>query len=134
MTAMVVDASVAAAWILPDEHSKNAEALKIEIAERSMLVPTLWWAETRNLLLMAERRGRIEEAITAKALAQLARLPIAFDSEPEEGALLSLARLHQLSVYDALYLELARRKGTALATLDKRLAAACLAERVELAI
>lgn len=134
MTAMVVDASVAAAWILPDAHSENAEALKIEIAERSMLVPTLWWAETRNLLLMAERRGRIEEAITAKALAQLARLPIAFDSEPEKGALLSLARLHQLSVYDALYLELARRKGTALATLDKRLAAACRAERVELAI
>ncbi len=134
MTALVVDASVAAAWILPDEHSEGAEALKIDIAERSMLVPTLWWAETRNLLLMAERRGRIGEAVTAKALAQLARLPVAFDGEPEEGPLLSLARAHQLSVYDALYLELARRKGTALATLDKRLAAACRAERVELAL
>ena len=134
MTALVVDASVAAAWILPDEHSEGAEALKIDIAERSMLVPTLWWAETRNLLLMAERRGRIGEALTAKALIQLTRLPIVFDGEPEEGALLSLARAHQLSVYDALYLELARRKGTALATLDKRLAAACRAERVELAL
>ena len=39
VTALVVDASVAAAWILPDEHSESAEALKIEIAERSMLVP-----------------------------------------------------------------------------------------------
>ena len=134
MTALVVDALVAAAWILSDEHSEGAEALKIDIAERSMLVPTLWWAETRNLLLMAERRGRIGEAATAKALIQLTRLPIVFDGEPEEGALLSLARAHQLSVYDALYLELARRKGTALATLDKRLAAACRAERVELAL
>lgn len=134
MTALVVDASVAAAWILPDEHSTSAEALKIEIAERSMMVPTLWWAETRNLLLMAERRGRIDEAVTVKALAQLARLPVAFDSEPEEGALLSLARAHQLSAYDALYLELARRKGSALATLDKRLAAACRAERIDLAL
>lgn len=134
MTALVVDASVAAAWILPDEHSESAEALKIDIAERSMLVPTLWWAETRNLLLMAERRDRINEALTTKALTQLARLPVVFDGEPEEGALLSLSRSHQFSVYDALYLELARRKGAALATLDKRLAAACRAERVELAL
>lgn len=134
MTALVVDASVAAAWILPDEHSEGAEALKIEIAERGILVPALWWAETRNVLLMAERRGRIDADVTAEALVQLGRLPVAFDSEPEEGALLSLARAHQLSVYDALYLELARRKGTALATLDKRLAAACRVERVDLAL
>lgn len=134
MTALVVDASVAAAWILPDEHSDDAEALKIEIAERSMLVPALWWAETRNLLVMAERRGRINEVLTAQALAQLARLPIAFDDEPEEVALLTLARAHTLSVYDALYLELARRKGASLATLDKRLAEAARAERVALAL
>jgi len=134
VTALVVDASVAAAWILPDEHSGAAEALKPEIVESGILVPTLWWAETHNLLVMAERRGRIDPGVSDQALAQLRRLPVIYDSEPEEGVLMTLTRTHRLSVYDALYLELARRKGASLATLDRRLAEAASRERVALAL
>lgn len=129
---IVIDASVAAAWVLPDEHSESAETLKIDIVEQGMLVPVLWWAETRNLLVIAERRGRIAPEVSDQALAQFRRLPLSFDADPEEGTLLSLARAHRLSVYDALYLELARRKGATLATLDKRLAEAARTERVGL--
>lgn len=134
MTLLVVDASVAAAWVLPDEHSAAAEALKPDIIEQGMVMPALWWAETRNLLIMAERRGRIAADVSDLALAQLRRLPVIYDTEPEEGALLTLTRAHRLSVYDGLYLELARRKGAVLATLDKRLAEAARTERVALAL
>jgi predicted nucleic acid-binding protein len=57
---------------------------------------------------------------------------IRLDGEPIEGALLELARRHQLTVYDAAYLELAQRKNFSLATLDRALASAARAEGVSL--
>jgi predicted nucleic acid-binding protein len=59
-------------------------------------------------------------------------LPIEIAPLPEELAVLSLARRHQLSFYDAAYLELAQRERIALATLDRALARAAVAEGVEL--
>ena len=47
-----------------------------------------------------------------------------------EGAY-GLARVHGLTIYDVMYLELAMRKHVALATLDSRLATAVVAERLE---
>ena len=57
----------------------------------------------------------------AQAVALFTRIPVVVDSETNEHAsaeTLSLARQHTLSVYDAAYLELARRQGAALASLD----------------
>lgn len=54
------------------------------------------------------------------------------DGLPEEAQLLRLARTHQLSVYDATYLELAQRERIPLATLDIKLSAAAHAESVSL--
>jgi predicted nucleic acid-binding protein len=54
-------------------------------------------------------------------------LPIHIDRETAGHAFndsLPLAQTHQLSVYDAVYLDLALRKHLPLATLDNRLAAA----------
>lgn len=134
MTATVIDASIAMAWILPDEHSEAADGLRQALVAGDALAPWFWWVEVRNVLIVAERRDRIEIGAAETELRALSAFPISFDHDPEEGALLSLARTHQLSIYDALYLELARRKGAALATLDKRLVAACRAERVDLAV
>lgn len=134
MTPVVIDASVTMAWILPDEQSESADTLRSTLLEGQALAPAFWWIEIRNVLLMAERRGRIESGAPEIELKALGALEISLDAAPEEGALLTLARTHQLSIYDALYLELAKRKGVALATLDRRLAEAAQAERVALAL
>ena len=61
-----------------------------------------------------------------------ASMPIAVDRSPEEAAVLTLARRHGLTVYDASYLELAARHAAPLATLDGRLAEAARRESVSL--
>lgn len=128
----VIDASVTACWLMPDERHPVAEAARLRMAEDIATVPALWWFEVRNLLITNERRGRIDTAQTTRALALLAGFPMVFDRSPDETAVLSLARRHRLTVYDAAYLELAMRETAALATLDEQLAAAARAEKIPL--
>ncbi len=96
------------------------------------MVPSLWWFEVRNILVVNERRKRITESGTNSFLRELDRLRIRVDREPEENAVLRLARTHLLSVNDASYLELAIREAIPVATLDGKLAAAAIAEGTEL--
>jgi predicted nucleic acid-binding protein len=95
-------------------------------------VPSLWWFEVRNTLIVNERRGRLRESDTAAFLRALARLNVTIDRSPDEADVLALARRRQLTVYDAAYLELARRERLELATLDTALATAARAERAPL--
>lgn len=128
----VVDASVAACWLMPDERHPVAEAAYERIAHDPAVTPGLWWYELRNMLIVNERRGRLDAAKTARALRLLKGLPVTTDTAVEEEPLMQLTRQHRLTVYDAAYLELALRKGLALATLDAALATAARAETVPL--
>lgn len=128
----VVDASVAASWLLPDEGHAGAAAAFARLQTDHAVVPNLWWFEVRNLFIANERRGRLDTEKTGKALALLMGLPIQRDNEPEEGVVLRLARQHRLTVYDAAYLELALREDVPLATLDSDLVRAATAESVAL--
>jgi predicted nucleic acid-binding protein len=83
-------------------------------------------------MLVNERRGRLDKSKTARALELLKGLPVVIETDVEEDALMQLARRHQLTAYDAAYLELALRKGHPLATLDSRLATAARAEKAPL--
>ena len=77
----------------------------------------------------------LDSSVTLAALADLAVLPITVDLETDRqawGATASLAARHRLTLCDAAYLELARRRGLPLATLDKELRAAATAEAVAL--
>ena len=58
--AFVSDASVAAAWVLPDEEAALADLALDRLGEETAKVPGVFWHELRNLLLSAERRGRID--------------------------------------------------------------------------
>ena len=98
------------------------------MAKSGAVVPQLWHLEMCNVLLVAERRGRITAEQTQKALRILNGLPIAADSTPDLDMALYLARAHGLTFYDSLYLELAVRHRTALATLDDKLGRAAAAE------
>jgi len=81
---------------------------------------------------MGERRNRLSEAQTTSFLKYIGELPVEVDRDPDDGVVLSLARAYRLSVYDAVYLELAQRKGLPLATLDNALMAAARAGKVPL--
>ena len=119
--ALIPDVSAILSQALDDEDASYAEAVIASIAADEALVPTLFWFEIRNALLMAERRKRISAARSASFLADLALLPFGIDDLPREGTVFELARRHNLTIYDAAYLELAQRKHLPLATTDAAL-------------
>ncbi len=129
--AFVLDASVAIAWALREDDPRANLAWDRARGEDAS-VPTLWWFELRNALIVNERRGQIRELQTARFLREISRLPITMDRTPDETGVLTLTRRHRLTVYDAAYLELALREALPLATLDAQLAAAARSETVPL--
>jgi predicted nucleic acid-binding protein len=124
----VLDASIPACWALQDEEDQRADAAFVRMKAEEAVVPSFWWFEIRNILVVNERRKRITESDTRVFLSDLAGLRIREDRQPEEGVVLRLARIYRLSVYDASYLELALREAIPLATLDAELTAAARAE------
>jgi predicted nucleic acid-binding protein len=123
----VLDASVALAWCFHDEATSETDAIAKRLAKIGAMVPALWRLEVANALLAAERHKRCTTADTQTWLRFLSTLPIRLDDETAVRAwadTLRLARAHELSIYDASYLELALRRGLDLATLDSRLARA----------
>ncbi len=128
--AFVPDASVAAAWVLPDEEAVLADLALDRLGNDTAKVPDVFWHELRNLLLSAERRGRIDNRHADVSMARLRRLPIRCPGEADDRHVMALARDHRLTAYDASYLALAIREGCALASLDRRLTEAAAAEGV----
>jgi predicted nucleic acid-binding protein len=123
--AFVVDASVSAAWFLPDEATPATEAALQATAAQDVWVPALWLLEIGNLLLSAQRRKRVTADKRRVLAAAAGALRLKVDREPVTIAVLDeLAARFGLSAYDAAYLELALRRGLPLATLDDALIAA----------
>lgn len=133
--AFVLDCSVAATWCFEDEVSAYAEAVLDRLNRASAVVPSLWRLETANVLVIAERRGRLTRAKAMQLAEVLLSLPVILDSECVSRGLdsvLDLARDYGLTTYDAAYLELALRLNLPLATLDQPLIKAARAAGVEL--
>ena len=127
MTAIVIDNSVFLSWCLGDEDDPRAARAMQRVAEEGGVVPRIWWYELRNALLMNERRGRISPQQVSDTLDDSLALGISIDDEHDASLLLQLARRHDLSAYDAAYLEVAFRRSLPLATLDRRLHEAAVA-------
>lgn len=120
----VLDCSVTMAWCFSDENDHYADTVLDRLADAEALVPSLWPLEVANVLLVAERRHRLTEAQATRFVDLIGALPITVDRNTPDyalGSILSLAREHALSSYDAAYLELAMRSGLALATRDATL-------------
>ena len=94
-------------------------------------VPRHWYLEVRNALIVGERRRRIRPEQLAQRLSFLNELPLETDTRANLDAAFYLARLHNLTMYDAMYLELALRKRLPLATLDRGLGRAASDAGVE---
>lgn len=135
MSDFVLDASLTLQWFLEDEADRTYSlAVLASLSEKRALVPSLWFYEVGNGLLMAHRRKRISLDQMDGFLTRLQALPVdtAQDKAAEILALPSLARSHNLTNYDAAYLALAIRSGLPLATTDNLLRKASAAAGVEI--
>ena len=107
--AFVLDCSVTMAWVFPDEATESTDQLRESLIEGRAFVPSLWTVEVGNVLLIATRRGRITRGDWSRINANLGALPIEIDPISTSrvwNVALELATEHELSVYDATYLEL----------------------------
>jgi len=120
----VLDCSVATAWLFDDEASPATDALMDRLRHGRAYVPELWYLELGNVLVQAERRGRMTASQIGVRIERLSQLPIIPDHETHIHAfhdIINLARAETLTTYDAAYLELGMRLGLPLASMDKAL-------------
>lgn len=117
---IVVDASVALKWLLPEPDSVAAE--RVVSAGDALIAPTLLVAETCSAVWKRLRRG---EVTTEHADLVVARLPQLLDRLIADALLalaaLRIAREIDHPVYDCFYLALAERENAPLVTADRRL-------------
>jgi len=123
----VLDSSVTLSWYFEDQATAATIALLDAVAENGAIVPPLWRLEVLNGLQSALRREKIDRAYRDASLNDLALLPITIDTETEAhlgDRTLGLADRFDLTIYDALFLELAERRELPLASLDLKLRSA----------
>ena len=121
----VADASLALAWAVESQSSEETEGLLEDVAAGApFFVPVLWACEVANGLLILKRRKKIGPEHYTRARRALNNLNPAVDEDGARlalGTISDLANDHGLTVYDAIYLELAVRKRLPLASLDAAL-------------
>jgi predicted nucleic acid-binding protein len=133
----VLDASVVLTWCFPDEASQKAAEIseRFSVGDRAVVTP-FWRHEVLNAMLTGERRKRLTRDLTAVFIEDLNRLPIDHDNASNDlvafASTQELCRRHDLTAYDAAYLEIAIRNRIGLATLDRDLIRAAAAENVTL--
>jgi len=125
--AFVVDASLALTMLFGEEATPATRATLRRLDSEAAIVPGLCFIELANAIAIAERKGRIKPADTEIFLARIAGLEIVVDERAPGRAftaVLPLCRTHKLTSYDAVYIELALRRGLPLATLDTAMSGA----------
>ncbi len=124
----VVDASITLSWCFEDESSPAADDVLARLETGRAVAPCVWTLEVSNAIRSAQRRGRLTDVETPALVSLLLALPIDIDDpltlDDATGRVLQLARSFDLSSYDAAYLDLALRRGVAIASVDERLVAA----------
>jgi predicted nucleic acid-binding protein len=129
LSSFVLDASVALRWFLDNPLPPYAKrVMQLVIKGQRAVVPALWHLEMSNGLAVAERRSILTGADLDHALLNIEQLLArAIDTDSALISVrqcLSTARTFQLSAYDAVYLDLARREKLPLASLDEQLRSA----------
>lgn len=122
---IVIDCSVLIAGLLPDEVEERTRKVLEDLQHGTIMaaVPSLFYQEVSNALLMAYRRKRISRGVLSQYLDVIAILPVTIDTAAATQSstmktVCELAEEHGLTTYDASYLELALRLNLPLMTLD----------------
>ena len=135
MSGIVVDASAVAPFMIADEAKDQSPKLLDLLTGDGVRVPHHWRLEMANLGRKAVRRDRLTREELDEAITLLATFRVTTDEESHRhvwGRTLALASDHNLTSYDAAYLELALRRSAKLATLDRALGAAAIQAGAEL--
>ena len=120
MSALVVDASVAVKWFLPEIHSEAAG--RVLKSRKALLAPDLIWAEIGNVLWKKVRRDELGSEEAQGILEDFMRFPLeAYACKILLHPAWDLAVRLGVSVYDGLYLALAAGKKCSLVTADRKL-------------
>jgi len=124
----VIDASVAAKWVLPDAQEPfQHEAISLlrgwTESQIKLLVPDLFWIEMANILWSATRRQRCTRDVAEAGLNALRKYKIpTYSSLRLLDSAFDKAVAHARSVYDSLYVALAVESKGELVTADEKLA------------
>ncbi len=121
----VVDCSFSSALFIPDEYSVSIERFFNHLpADDLLYVPSLWWAETSNVLYEAVKREVLQRTDVLMILGLFREMGTITDtmSGYEYGVTLhELASDYRISAYDASYIELSLRRGASLASIDPQI-------------
>jgi len=117
---VVVDASVAAKWSLPEPYSDAAARLLAEDFE--LWAPDLLWAEVGNIFWKKWRRGEVTAEEAGALLQDFRRFPVqVLSADGLAGIAWEIATSFSRSFYDSLYLALAVDRSCPLVTADRKL-------------
>lgn len=125
---LVLDASATLAWLVrrvDTAEDQLADEILRHIQAQDAVVPALWFPEVANGVVVAERRGGVNNSTSTSFLGMVNTLPIVEDQmrpSATQNSVLTLARAYRLTGYDATYLELVLRTGRTMATFDRQLA------------
>lgn len=133
MTPLVIDASIAVKWFVPEAHSINA--LRLLDAGCELLAPDLIFAEFGNVLWKKWLRNELASEVISPILADLCRMRLRIATTVSlAGKAAAIATTYRRSFYDSIYLALAVTANGRMVTADEKLCNALrdtpLAERI----
>jgi predicted nucleic acid-binding protein len=121
VSAIIVDASVALKWFVPEVYSVEARRWRARSSDLQTLA-VFFDIEIANILWKRIQRAELVPADATQILAQLPLLPLTRHSEVALlAAAFDLATQIQRTVYDCLYLALAVQLDGQMVTADQRL-------------
>lgn len=125
MIRIVIDASITGVFLLSDEITDHSAAIRAQLLRSDLIFAAHWQLEVASILVKAVRRQRLPPADRTSRLAEVDEMLAAgrVEGAATPRAIFDLAMLSGLTVYDAVYLELAERLDATLATNDDALIA-----------
>ncbi len=127
---LIVDASVAAKWVLPEPDSDRAVTLRA--SDTDIIAPSLVIAELGNAIWKSTMRGDINAANAQQALKiAIAHYHRLLPVEDLMMTALSFATDLRHPIYDCFYLALAEREAATLITADERLLTAAKKTKIK---
>ena len=131
MKICVVDCSYFISFIMPDERNND-----IDLASYSVYVPSIFFLECMNVLKTALKKQRITQIQYEECIWAFKDLPFNVDHfSSTQESLQTISRLsleHNLTSYDASYVELASRLNASLGTHDKKISEVCSHQKITL--
>lgn len=121
MKTLVLDTSVAVAWYLPEAFAASARTWQAGLldAKVRLVVPSLHYWEFANVLRTYVRRKELTRSVAADIYGLHLDAPLE-PAEPDRHEVLETALEFDATVYDAVYIALARRLRAPLLTAERK--------------